>query len=432
MRVLVLGAYGLIGFELVRALRREGYAVAGLGRDAAQRNRLPPDVQWHAADMSQLVQPAQWSGILRDIDVVVNAAGALQDSTRDALQAIHHTAVVAMLQACEASGVRRVVQVSAPGATADAPTEFMRSKFRGDEALRRSPLEWVLLRPGLVLAANAYGGSALLRMAAAMPFAQIDVMPAAQIQTTHIDDVCTLACLAVSGEVASGSDIDVLEPTPHSLSAVTESIRTWMGWPVPRVRFAFPSWALCAVATCADALAYLGWRSPLRSTAIRSLQQGVVGDATLATRLLGRAPYSLRETLALIPATLQERWFARLFLLMPLMVATLSLFWIVSGVIGIVSLDAAAQTISSDVLSSSAARGLVIACSMLDIALGLAVLFRAYARRACHAMIAVALGYLIFGTLLTPALWLDPLGPLVKVFPSIMLALATSAVLEER
>jgi hypothetical protein len=69
---------------------------------------------------------------------------------------------------------------------------------------------------------------------------------------------------------------------------------------------------------------------------------------------------------------------------------------------------------------------------MLDIALGLAVLFRAYARRACHAMIAVALGYLIFGTLLTPALWLDPLGPLVKVFPSIMLALATSAVLEER
>jgi uncharacterized protein YbjT (DUF2867 family) len=432
MRVLVLGAYGLIGFELVRALRRAGHEVVGLGRDATQRNRLPPDVQWQAADMSQLLQPAQWAAILRDIDVVVNAAGALQDSSRDALELIHHTSVAAMMQACEASGVRRVVQISAPGATADTPTEFMRSKFRGDEALRRSKLEWVLLRPGLVLAANAYGGSALLRMSAALPFAQIDVLPDAQIQTTHIDDVCALTCLAVSGDIASGSDIDVLEPTPHPLTAVTGALRAWMGWPVPRMRFAIPDWALGIVSTSADALAYLGWRSPLRSTAIRSLQQGVVGDATLATRLLGRAPYSLSETLALIPATLQERWFARLYLLMPLMLATLALFWIVSGVIGLVSLDAAAKTVTSDVVSSSAARGLVVACSFLDIALGLAVLFRAFARRACHAMIAVALGYLFFGTLLTPALWLDPLGPLVKVFPSIMLALVTSAVLEER
>jgi uncharacterized protein YbjT (DUF2867 family) len=432
MRVLVLGAYGLIGFELVRALRRARHEVVGLGRDATQRNRLPPDVRCHIADMSQLREPAQWSAIVRDVDVVVNAAGALQDSARDTLEAIHHTSVAAMLQACKAAGVQRVVQISAPGASADAPTEFMRSKFRGDEAVRQSGLEWVVLRPGLVLAANAYGGSALLRMSAALPLVQIDVLPGTQIQTTHIDDVCALACLAVSGDIASGSDIDVLEPKPHSLSAVTAAMRQWMGWPPPRARVALPAWALSIAAACADAVAYLGWRSPLRSTAIRSLEHGVVGDAALATRLLGRAPHALHDTLALIPATLQERWFARLYLLMPLLVATLSLFWIASGVIGLVSLDAAAQTITSNVISSSTAGGLVVACSFLDIALGLAVLFRAHARRACHAMIAVALGYLFFGTLLTPALWLDPLGPLVKVFPAIMLALVTSAVLEER
>ncbi len=47
-------------------------------------------------------------------------------------------------------------------------------------------------------------------------------------------------------------------------------------------------------------------------------------------------------------------------------------------------------------------------------------------------MIAVSLAYLAGGTLIEPTLWLDPLGPLVKVLPSILLTLATLAVLEER
>jgi hypothetical protein len=47
-------------------------------------------------------------------------------------------------------------------------------------------------------------------------------------------------------------------------------------------------------------------------------------------------------------------------------------------------------------------------------------------------MIAVSLAYLAGGTVLEPSLWLDPLGPMVKVLPSILLTLATLATLEER
>jgi hypothetical protein len=47
-------------------------------------------------------------------------------------------------------------------------------------------------------------------------------------------------------------------------------------------------------------------------------------------------------------------------------------------------------------------------------------------------MIALSLAYLANATLLQPGLWLEPLGPLVKVFPSIVLALVALAILEER
>ncbi|MGO4842772.1 DoxX-like family protein [Rhizobiaceae sp. 2RAB30] len=41
---------------------------------------------------------------------------------------------------------------------------------------------------------------------------------------------------------------------------------------------------------------------------------------------------------------------------------------------------------------------------------------------ACLGMIATSIAYLVGGTVFTPGLWLDPLGPFVKVLPAIMAA----------
>ena len=61
-----------------------------------------------------------------------------------------------------------------------------------------------------------------------------------------------------------------------------------------------------------------------------------------------------------------------------------------------------------------------------------AVLFRRWARVAAISMILVSLGYLTAGTALTPWLWLDPLGPFVKVIPGAMLAMLLIPLLENR
>ena len=52
--------------------------------------------------------------------------------------------------------------------------------------------------------------------------------------------------------------------------------------------------------------------------------------------------------------------------------------------------------------------------------------------RALKGMVALSLAYLAAASALTPGLWLDPIGPLVKVVPSVLLALATLAILDER
>ncbi|MEO1111841.1 MAG: DoxX-like family protein, partial [Pseudomonadota bacterium] len=122
----------------------------------------------------------------------------------------------------------------------------------------------------------------------------------------------------------------------------------------------------------------------------------------------------------------------RLYLLLPLAIGCLSLFWVLSGAFGLISLEEAKAVLTEQGVASGLAAFAVIGGSVIDLALGAAVLFRRWTRAACFGMIAVSFGYLGAGTLLTPHLWLDPLGVFVKVLPAIVLALVVALVLEDR
>lgn len=430
MRILVLGAYGLIGLAIARSLAAAGHSVTGLGRSPSIGPRLAPHLRWVAGDMARLQSAGDWKPFLANIDVVVNAAGALQDGLRDDLERVHHGAIAALALACAEAKVR-LVQISAPGAKIDSDTIFMRSKARGDEAIKRSGSDWVILRPGLVIGRDAYGGSALLRATAAFP----GVLPIAlgdkRIQAVALTDVAQVVREAVEGTIPARVDVDVVEDQPHTLREIAGGLRAWMGVGAGPA-LSTPRWAICAAAKISDALGHLGWRSPLRSTAIRALEGEVLGDPGPLRAIRGTSLQAFDRLLGEIPASTQERWFARAYLLMPAMVATLSAFWLASGIVGLLDVDRAARAIPSDAVPAGLAPLLVIVGALIDVALGIAILVRPVARMACIGMVATSLAYLAAGTLLTPGLWLDPLGPFVKVVPAMMLAVAAAALLEER
>ena len=70
--------------------------------------------------------------------------------------------------------------------------------------------------------------------------------------------------------------------------------------------------------------------------------------------------------------------------------------------------------------------------AIVDVGLALAVCLRATAPSALKGMVLVCTCYLVGGSIFRPDLWLDPLGPFVKILPAAMLALMTLAVMDER
>lgn len=426
MHVLILGGYGFIGLEAVRRLVGT-HQVSALGRSPEQAARMLPEANWIKADLARFDTAEKWAPLLIGVDVVVNASGALQDSARDNLTATQDIAIRALIEACEAAGVKRFVQISAPGADAGA-TGFLRTKAVADAALKQSRLDWVILRPGLVWGRTATGGTALVRMLAATPFVQMLVLADARVQMVDIDDVTDAIAAAVEGSVEAGLDADLVEATPRTLGDIVSDVRAWHGYP-PAPRMNVPSFLGRLIARGADLAGWLGWRSPLRSTSLRALERGVVGDASAWRQASGVELFSFAEGLRRRPATRQDRVFARTQLLLPFVVLILSAFWIVSGVTGLTQ-QASAAAVLHGALANPAP--FVVTGSIVDIALGLALLWRPWARGAAWGMIAVTAAYVIAGSVLTPHLWADPLGPLVKPLPAALLALVCAALLEER
>ncbi|MBY5917943.1 SDR family oxidoreductase [Rhizobium leguminosarum] len=393
MNILILGATGFIGSVVAARLVADGHVVTGLGRNPVRARLKQPAIEWRRADLSRMTKPADWEDILKDQHVVVNCAGALQDGLSDDLAATQAEAMLALYAAAKCSSRQLIVQISARTAGAAGDLPFLATKRRADEALAASGLPYLILRPALVLGRNAHGGSALLRALAAFPLALPLVHAESPVETLSVDDVAEAVSRAVSGGLPS-KDIDL---------------------------------AANEVLTLADLSGLLGWRSPLRSTALTVMSEGV--QSSKAGSLLVATPAA--AALSANPSGVQDLWFARLYLLKPLVISGLSVFWLLSGLIPLLALEKTSAHFLP-FMPQASATALTLATCLTDVVLGAAVLVRPLAKRALVGMLGVSLAYLAGASLLEPALWLDPLGVLVKVLPSILLTLVALATLDER
>lgn len=414
----------------MRALSTAGFEVTGIGRSRRAALATVPRADWVIRDIPTMV-PEEWRALLEGVDVVVNAAGALQDGAHDDLEAIHVT-TLSQLVAGAAGLPVRIIQISAAGVSAKASTAFFRSKARGDAILVSGGGDWVILRPVLVLSHDAYGGTALLRAVAALPGVLPQVLPGAPVQTVHIGDVAAAVVAAARGEVPSGTAADLTEGAARSFPELVETIRRWQGWPAPRFRPAVPEVLLTIAGRGADLLGHLGWRSPLRTTALQALRDGIRGDPASWERVGGRPCRALEETLEHLPATRQERVFARVWLALPLAIGTLALFWCLSGLITLADPARAMALLSERAAPLWITGPVVIGGALADILLGLAILWRRWVRHAALGMLTLSAAYLLGSLFAVPDLWADPLGPMVKVFPGMALAAVVWLLVEER
>ena len=436
-RIAVLGASGLIGEAIARRLRRDGLSVASVARrfTPAQLSAFgataitAPIASLDSAALGVLLSEAR-------ADVVVNCLGALQDNPRGDVVDVHAAFVARLLAAIEAAPLPiLLVHVSIPGEPADDATPFSRTKRQAEAAISAASGASVILRPGFVIAPAAYGGNAMLRALASLPLDLPPQVGARPFAATAIGDIeATVAWIVErwrEGLFSGKVSWDVLETPSHSVAETLAAFRAHFGG--PRASLVLPEPLMDLGAVAGDLVSRLGWAPPIRSTALQEIRRGVAGDPGPWRDQTDLTPRSLFEALDLVPSNIQERWFGRLYLLKALAFGGLALFWIASGLIAATSgFPAARDLLAQHGWPQTAAAAFVLLTSLLDVAIGAAIAWRPTASRALIAAFITSCAYLAGASVTTPELWLDPLGPLVKVGPALILTLVAYALSPER
>jgi uncharacterized protein YbjT (DUF2867 family) len=426
VRILLLGAAGFIGRELLAALAARGHEVI-----AAVRK---PDAVAATAsgvievDLNRDVAVEAWLPRLAGIDAVVNCAGILQASPGQSIEAIHARAPIALFKACARAGVRRVVQVSAISATREAGTAYASTKLAADDFLRGTQLEWTVLRPSLVHAHGAFGGTALFRGMAALPFfLAVPAGAGARFQPIHVKDLASVVAICVEQDRLVRKTLEPVGPDSVSLRDILVDYRRWLGLaPVPVVEV--PDFLVRLACALGDRMG-----GPLNSTSRAQLAHGNAGDIVAFEAATGLRPRGWREWLAAEPAHVQDRWHARLYFIRPLLRFTLAFLWLLSSMAGLLDMRGwAVLLVASLPIGMGVALAALAAACAWDAFIAVLLVRRWKPARLAALQVATIAVYTLVATLLWPSLWLEPLAPIAKNVPILAAVLAWGAIEDDR
>ena len=418
MNILVCGSRGNIGSAVVHALRARGHRVVEGARGLPEgRHTLP-------LDFMQPRAPALWAEALRarQVDAVVNCVGILMESRGQTFDRIHHHGPTELFRGAALAGVRRVVQVSALGVGTDAPSlamPYLHSKLCADEALAAAGVDWAVLRPSLVVGPRSQS-AALFATLASLPVIGLPGRGRQQVQPMHVFEVAEIVARLIERATPVNGVVELGGAAPLSYRDMLAAYRSALGlgpalwYPVPPPLMKLGAWlaeALPQRVFCRDTL--------------RLLERGNVPRVNGAEALLGRAPSSLAQSLAIAPPRPLVGLHVELSApVAAALRASLAFMWIYTALISALLQreSGVMQLLARCGLEGAAGQAALWASCTLNLGLGVATLLRPapllYALQA-----AAVLGYTLTAAFNMPELTLDHCGPLVKNVPVLGLVL---------
>jgi len=364
-----------------------------------------------------------WNNRLVGVDGVINAAGAL----RGDLHRLQHTGPAALFNACAHTRVPHVLQISALGAGEQIARPFLATKHAADRHLLRLAAElgmrgWSVVRPSVVIGRGG-ASTELFSALAATPF-PVRLGPGTwRVQPIHVADLSELVANLIEQD-RPPSLLDAVGPVALTTDELTLMLRAWLG--VPRRPFiTLPTPMLRMAAWIGDGLPGVS----LNNETLAMLSRGNTAEVAPIWRRFGSPPRHLADAMAGEPATRADLWLARLWPLRTVMHCALVAVWVGSAAASFLLPPDLASTLLGWLTSDlTTAIAVTWSGAVLDAVLGLSLLVPGWRRRALQAQVVLMLVYTIVATVVLPALWVDPFGPLLKNFAVLAVTLALLAV----
>ena len=225
-KILILGGTGFVGRHLCEKLAALPYRITVVTRRRASARHLQMlpmvDIAEITSHDSNALTP-----LLADHDAVVNLVAILH-GTEKSFEKVHVQLPLELARACDAAGQRRIVHISALGASVDGPSMYQRSKARGEAVLLGSGLDVSVLRPSVMFGSedrflNTF--ASLQQFFPVIPLAGSE----ARFQPVWVEDVASAIVRCIEDRATIGQTYEACGPEIFTLRQLVELAGRYSG-----------------------------------------------------------------------------------------------------------------------------------------------------------------------------------------------------------
>jgi uncharacterized protein YbjT (DUF2867 family) len=244
MAILVTGAAGFVGNNVVRRLVAEGKPVRAMVRDVEKAKIRLGDLKGKVEIVKgDVTERASLPPLMRDVSAVVHTVAIALEKGDATYEDVNYQGTIHIVDAAEAAKVRRFINVSQNGASSDHFSRFLRSKGRAQEYVATSTLQWTAVRPSAIFGPQDEFFNSIAGLVRVTPLIFPNIGGGkAQFQPVAIGDVVTAIVRSIDDPATYEKEYELGGPEVLTLETIERRIlealkaRRWL--------FPAPGWLL--------------------------------------------------------------------------------------------------------------------------------------------------------------------------------------------
>jgi len=225
MNVVIAGGTGFLGTHVSQELKRQGHSVLLLSRGTREAS---------AADREQSVVCDVAAGDLpleplKGRGAVVNLVGIKREEGDQTFERVHVEATRNLIAAAKNVGIRRFIHISVVCSRPDPESGYHDTKWRAEELVRSSGLDFTILKPGVIFGKGDDMVTHLVKMVRFAPLFPVVGKGDSILQPVCATEVAVAVAAALERRESVGKCYDIVGPERMTLRQVVRTVAEGMG-----------------------------------------------------------------------------------------------------------------------------------------------------------------------------------------------------------
>ena len=291
--ILLTGATGFVGAYVARRLAADGVRLRCLVRRTSSTGGLSA----LGAELAygDVTDPGSLREALGGVEGVVHLVAVIVEKGQATYEGVNYQGTLNLLEACRVAGVQRLLHMSNIGVGPEARFPFMHSKWRAEEEVRNSGLDWTVFRSSIMFGAGDEFITKLAGIVRSAPVVPVIGTGKSRFQPIWVEDTARCVAMALKDPATAGRVIPIGGPEHLTYEQILDVIMEALGVSKPKVHIPVPF-----MMPVAALMAAVQPRPLITPGQLSQLALDNATDLDAVERAFGFRPASLREKIAYV------------------------------------------------------------------------------------------------------------------------------------